>query len=266
MSDIFNWAMFVPGYLLNYHKRAVAYNAFSSVDRILVGVAGFIEEALVYDQDKFAFISVPDLCTRLEQYAESTGDSSVLFTRYNSKTYNLHAIKRNFIGSFTNDFGVSIKFDRYSRRDRKDRPWGFYNLAFRDPKIPMSKFQTSFTRVQSSTQDSIQIPSKFEAEEKISWLSVTTDEFLDGQRKILLHRQKQSLEKFLTSIQDVDTVFQESLAHTSNIDNDFENLYVNRSQNGPPPPPPPVGSDPLEDTHSPSEILAGQELASSFDD
>jgi hypothetical protein len=78
MSDIFNWAIYTTGYVLNYHKRALQYNEYSSSNQVLMGVAGFIQDKLVYDPDPLAFTSIPEICSLLEEYVEETGDTSVL--------------------------------------------------------------------------------------------------------------------------------------------------------------------------------------------
>lgn len=189
MSEIFNWVIYTPGYVLNYHKRAVLYNAHSSEEVVLMGMAGFIEENLIFDPSPSAFMSIPDLAIKLEEYAEETGDTSVIFPKSGAKTYNATAIKRQMENAFVNVFGRTIKYEKFSRRDKdRGRPWGYSNVGFKKHGKTLENGQEDFKRVQQVGMDNFKLPFKWAASTEIEWLAVSKSQFFDTQRKLYQYR------------------------------------------------------------------------------
>jgi hypothetical protein len=93
-----------------------------------------------------------------------------------------------------------MRYDRYSRRDRPQRPWGYFNLSIRKENAPLGKFQQLFEKVKTEGMDNFKIPGKYEAKKNISWLKVSEQQFFESQEEIFKYRN--NLKNKASEVQD----------------------------------------------------------------
>lgn len=171
MHEIFNWAMFIPLSVLQKFKRAGHFNMYQmqqTNDESIGGLAGYLKQFYLFSSAPDAFTPITDIVNHCNEEAATSGDDLINGVNLGkSQKTQTSALANAIVGCVSRNFGHTVSYERYSRRDKNQRVMGIKGLVH----ISLANnFKNTKPLSFVHNQVKITLDDPFYAENKIAWI------------------------------------------------------------------------------------------------
>lgn len=201
LGEIYNWVMYSPAELLQYHVRAINYGEYARYQgaekQTMKGYPAFIESCLAYKEK--GFVPIETIKNLMVQYSKNTGDDTDIFTDKFSNGIRIRNTERGQMLSIScreifNDYcyyGRSKSIETENGVS-KSRPYGMFNMVLKSqlPTDPNTSTCHYFkTKIKKPEKE---LPAPFYSDRRINWVNTDYAQILEISEDILKSRERKA--------------------------------------------------------------------------